>query len=75
MSVHYERNRNRSVVRWRENGRQRSKPFANAEPGALQVDLRADASEVLDAGEGYRILLPDRDHQTVVRDALANLLV
>ncbi|MDA0171911.1 Imm10 family immunity protein [Solirubrobacter taibaiensis] len=45
------------------------------ENGELRLDLTAEASQVLDAGVGYTILVPDLDHQTVIRDALPELLI
>jgi hypothetical protein len=44
------------------------------EDGELRLDLNAESSEVLDAGVGYSIMVPDPDHQTVIREALPKLL-
>lgn len=43
MSVHYESDRNRFVVRWRENGKQRSRRFAS-ETAAIAFDQERRAS-------------------------------
>jgi len=40
----------------------------------LELQLSAEAGEVMGAGAGYRIAVPRADHRTVIRDALPNLL-
>jgi hypothetical protein len=44
------------------------------EDDVLELQLSAEAGQVMGAGAGYRILVPNQAHRTVIRDALPTLL-